>query len=68
MKCSETLPNIVLGLTGWIGGVRGKTFVGSSLPRNSAFGPETQVLHDFLWQGFAKCSETLPNIVLGLTG
>ena len=34
--------------------------------RNSAFRTETQVLHRFTCWRFAKCSETLPNIMLGL--
>src|SRR5690349_3185359 len=35
-KCCKTLPNIILGLMEAIGCVRAKTFVGTSIPRNSA--------------------------------
>jgi hypothetical protein len=34
-------------------------------PRNSAFRPKPQVLQVFTCRRLAKCSETLPNIILG---
>src|SRR5690348_12568838 len=49
-KCSKTLPNIILGLMEAIGCVRVKTFVRSSVPRNSALVETHQfliVLHAF---------------------
>ena len=67
-KCSETLPNIILDRIGQIGCVRGKSFSGSSIPQNSAFRSKTQVLQQFSCRRSAKCSETLPNIVLGPIG
>jgi hypothetical protein len=36
----------------------------TSLPRNSAFSPQTQVLHLFTCRRLVKCYETLPNITL----
>ena len=63
MKCSETLPNIVLGLTGCIGGVSGKTFVISSKPRNSAFSPESMI---FCGKVLQKTGNT-PKHFFGLT-
>jgi hypothetical protein len=38
----------------------------STVPQNSAFSTETQVLHLYACRRLAKCSETLPNIILGL--
>src|SRR5579883_2136935 len=49
-KCSKTLQNIILGLMEAIGCVRVKTFVRSSVPRNSALVETHQfliVLHAF---------------------
>jgi hypothetical protein len=37
----------------------------NSVPRNIAFSPKTQVLHLFTCRMLSKCSETLPNIILG---
>ena len=46
-KSYKTLPNIVLGLLETIGSVRANIIYGRSVPRNSAFGPETRVLQLF---------------------
>ena len=65
-KCSETLPNIILGPICQIGCIRGKPFFESSISRTSAFSAKNKLLHDFSCRRFAECSETLPNIVLDL--
>jgi hypothetical protein len=52
--------NIILGL------MEKNVCFATSVPWNSAFGPETQVLHRFTCRRLAKCSESLPNIILGL--
>src|SRR5579883_1312974 len=66
-KSSKTLPNIILGLMEVTGYARAKTFVGTSLPRNSALvHPNVPVSHRFACICVARCSKTLPNIILGL--
>jgi hypothetical protein len=37
-----------------------ETMFGTSVPRNSAFRPETQVLHLFAFCRFSKCSDNTP--------
>src|SRR5690348_8989358 len=50
-----------------IGCVRAKGFVGTSVTRNSAFWYRiAPVSHRFACIRVAKCSKTLPNIILGL--
>jgi hypothetical protein len=44
---------------------RMNAFFATSVPRNSALKPETQVLSIFAFWRFPKCSKTLPNIILG---
>src|SRR5579883_241626 len=66
-KWSKTLPNIILGLIEAIGCVCAKTFVGPSIPRNSTLVyRNAPVSHRFACIRVAKCSKTLPNIILGL--
>ena len=56
-----------LGLMEAIGSVRAKTFIGTSVSRNSAsVYRNTTVSHRFACIRVAKCSKTLPNIILGL--
>jgi hypothetical protein len=43
-----------------------KPFSQLEYPRNSAFGPETQVLHHFTRGRLTKYSKTFPNIFFGL--
>jgi len=67
VKCFKTLPNIILGLMEGIGCVHVKPFVGSLVPRNSVFGyRNAPVSHRFACIRVAKCSKTLPHIILGL--
>ena len=70
---SEILQNspkyIILGVMEAIGCVRVKTFVGSSVPRNSALGyRNAPVSHRFECMGVVKSFKMLPNIILGLMG
>ena len=47
-KCSITLPNIIMGIIEVIGCVRAKTFVGTLVPQNRAFGYQNApVSHHF---------------------
>jgi hypothetical protein len=58
-KWSKTQPNIILGL------IEYNECIATSIPRNSAFRPETQVSHLFTFRRFAKCSKNVPIIILG---
>jgi hypothetical protein len=51
-KCSETLPNIILGPM-----EKNGCFT-TSVPRNSAFRPETQVLHLLRAEGYEILSNS----------
>jgi hypothetical protein len=64
-KCWKTLSILILGLVelNWCFGY--ETIFATSVPRNSAFSPETHVLHLFLCWKLEKCFETPPNIILG---
>jgi hypothetical protein len=56
----KTLPNITLGPMQMNGCFGYETMFGTSVPRNSAFRPETHVLHIFTFRWFPKCSENTP--------
>jgi hypothetical protein len=53
----KTLPNIILGPMQMNGCFGYETMFATSVPRNSALRPETQVLHLFTSCRFLKCSE-----------
>ena len=56
-----------MGIIEVIGCVRAKTFVGTLVPQNRAFGYQNApVSHHFACWGVAKCSKPLPNISLAL--
>jgi hypothetical protein len=56
----KTLPNISLGQMQMNGCFGYETLFGTSVPRNSAFRSETQVLHLFAFGRFSKCSDNTP--------
>jgi hypothetical protein len=56
-KWSKTQPNMFLGL------IEYNECIATSIPRNSAFRPETQISHLFTLRRFAKCSKNVPIII-----